>query len=120
MPNVHTHGKEKALAEFNDPNGSFIQGDFYIYAYDFNGTTLAHPVNPEVIGKNRLDEGVTGIFVKEMGDIVKGGSGLYLFYYVNPVHNRTLESKLGYGVKIDESWWHGSGIYTGPVEGAAL
>lgn len=44
---VNTYGKEKALAEFNDLNGSFIEGELYIYAYDFNGTTLAHPVNPE-------------------------------------------------------------------------
>ncbi|HOT04496.1 MAG TPA: hypothetical protein PK069_09985 [Methanolinea sp.] len=27
---VHIHGKEKALAEFNDPNGSFIQGELNI------------------------------------------------------------------------------------------
>lgn len=113
---VKTHGREKALAEFNNPNGSFIQGELYIYAYDFNGTTLAHPVNPEKVGKNRLDEGATGIFVKEMGDIVRNGSGFYRFYYINPLHNRTLESKLGYGVKIDDEWWLGSGVYTGPVE----
>lgn len=113
---VKTHGGEKALAEFNNPNGSFIQGELYIYAYDFNGTTLAHPVNPEKVGKNRLDEGATGIFVKEMGDIVRNGSGFYRFYYINPLHNRTLESKLGYGVKIDDEWWLGSGVYTGPVE----
>jgi signal transduction histidine kinase len=117
---VKTHGKEKALAEFNNPNGSFIRGELYIYAYDFNGTTLAHPVNPEKVGKNRLDEGATGIFVKEMGDIVRNGSGFYRFYYINPMHNRTLESKLGYGIKIDDEWWLGSGVYTGPVESPSL
>src|SRR5690606_8040489 len=68
---VKIHGKEKALEEFNNPNGSFIQGEIYIHAYDFNGTTLAHPVNPEKVGKNLLDEEATGIFVKEMGDIVR-------------------------------------------------
>jgi hypothetical protein len=42
--------------------------------------------------------------------------GLYRFYSVNPLHNRTRESKLGHGIKVDEDWWLGSGIYTGPVD----
>jgi len=107
------HGTEKALAEFNNPNGSFIQGELYIYAYGFNGTTLAHPVNPEVVGKIR--EGANGVFVREMGDVVRNGSGFYRFTYINPLHNNTLESKLGYGAQVEDDWWLGSGVYKGPV-----
>jgi len=112
------NGREKALAEFNNPNGSFIRGELYIYAYAFNGTTLAHPVNPDTIGKVR--EGANGIFVREMGDVVRNGSGYYRFTYINPLHNNTLESKLGYGVKVDDDWWLGSGVYTGPVTTTAV
>lgn len=111
-----TQGREAALAKFSDRNGTFVRGELYIYAYDFNGTTLAHPVNPEAVGKKR--EGANGVFVTEMGNVVRNGSGFYPFVYVNPLHNRTLETKLGYGVKIDDTWWLGSGIYTGPVEPA--
>jgi len=111
---VKARGEEQALAEFNNPNGSFIKGELYIYAYGFNGTTLAHPVNPEAVGKIR--EGSVGVFVTEMGEVVRNGSGFYRFIYVNPQHDRALESKLGYGVKIDDDWWIGSGVYTGPVE----
>jgi len=50
------NGKDAALAEFNRPNGSFARGELYIYAYDFNGTTIAHPFNPEKIGVNRINE----------------------------------------------------------------
>jgi cytochrome c len=113
---VTTHGTENALAEFNNPNGSFIRGELYIYAYGFNGTTLAHPVSPEKVGKNRLDEGEIGVFVRQMGEKVRNGSGYYRFTYINPAHNRTLESKMGYGVKIDDDWWLGSGVYTGPAD----
>ena len=113
---VTSHGKQAALAEFSDRNGTFVRGELYIYAYDFNGTTLAHPVNPETIGKKR--EGANGVFVTEMGTVVRNGSGFYPLVYVNPDHNRTLETKMGYGVKIDDTWWLGSGIYTGPVEPA--
>jgi cytochrome c len=112
---VRAHGTEKALAEFNNKNGSFIKGELYIYAYGFNGTTLAHPINPEKVGKNRDDEGAIGVFVREMGAEVRNGSGFYRFTYINPQHNRALESKLGYGVKVDDDWWLGSGVYTGPV-----
>jgi len=113
---VKANGKEKALEEFNNPNGSFVKGELYIYAYDFNGTTLAHPISPEAVGKKR--EGANGVFVTEMGKIVRNGSVFYPLVYVNPAHNKTLETKLGYGVKIDDTWWLGSGIYTGPVEPA--
>jgi len=108
-----TNGRKKALAEFNNPNGSFIQGELYIYAYAFNGTTLAHPVNPEDIGKVRA--GANGVFVREMGAVVRNGSGYYRFVYINPRHNNTLESKLGYGVQVEDDWWLGSGAYEGPL-----
>lgn len=113
-----TNGKEKALAEFSNPNGSFIRGELYIYAYDFNGTTLAHPVNPEKIGVNRLNEtaGNIGIILQNMSAVAARGGGFYRFYYINPAHNRTVESKLGYSEKVDDSWWLGSGVYTGPKE----
>lgn len=106
-------GAAKALAEFNNRNGSFYQGELYIYAYGFNGTTLAHPVNPESIGKVR--DGELGVFVREMGHVVRNGSGYYRFTYINPQHNGTLESKLGYGVQVADDWWLGSGVYNGPV-----
>lgn len=113
---AQAHGNERALAEFNNKNGSFVRGNLYIYAYGFNGTTLAHPVNPESVGKKR--EGANGIFVTEMGKVVRNGSGFYPFVYINPQHNRTLETKLGYGARVDDDWWLGSGIYLGPVEPA--
>lgn len=110
---VKTHGTENALAEFNNRNGTFVNGELYIYAYAYNGTTLAHPINPEAVGKPR--EGANGIFVREMGGAVRNGSGFYRFTYINPQHNNTLESKLGYGVQVADDWWLGSGVYTGPV-----
>lgn len=110
---VKTQGKENALIEFNNPNGSFVQGELYIFAYASNGTTLAHPVNPESVGKVR--EGANGRFVQEMGESVRNGSGFYRFVYINPLHNNTLESKMGYGVEAGDDWWLGSGVYTGPV-----
>ena len=110
-----THGTEKAFAEFSNRNGSFMQGELYIFAYGYNGTTLAHPINPEAVGKPR--EGANAVFVKEMGAAVRSGSGFYRYVYINPRDNNTLESKMGYGEDVEGDWWLGSGVYTGPVNG---
>lgn len=40
------NGKDKALGEFSNKTGSFVRRDLYIYAYDFNGTNIAHHSNP--------------------------------------------------------------------------
>ena len=114
---AHANSKEKALAEFSDPNGSFVRGELYIYAYDFNNVALAHPVNPEKIGVSRMDEldAFGNPYTRQFIDAAKNGSGFVRFYYINPAHNRTVESKLGYVMKVDEDWWLGSGVYTGPA-----
>lgn len=110
---ARTNGREKALSEFSNPNGSFFRGQLYIYAYDFNGTTIAHPVNPEKIGVNRLNErdAKGNLFIKDLQDTARNGSGFVEYYYVNPVHNNSVEPKLGYVMKVDDTWWLGSGIY---------
>ena len=111
-----THGKEAALTEFSKKNGSFFRGDLYIYAYDLNGTTIAHPVNPEKIGVNRLYEpdAMGHPFIYELRDAALNGTGFVEYYYINPVHNNTIEKKLGYVEKGGDDWWLGSGIYFGP------
>jgi cytochrome c len=111
------NGKEKALAEFSNRNGSFFRGVLYIYAYDYNGTTIAHPVNPEKIGINRLkEEDAEGNpFITDLRQAAYNGTGFATYTYINPVHNNTVEKKLGYVMKVDDSWWLGSGIYIGPA-----
>lgn len=108
------NGKETALLEFDKKNGSFMKGDLYIYAYDFNGTVIAHPVNPELIGVNRLNEKDAhgDYFIRNLNDAALNGSGFVSYYYINPVHNNTVEQKLGYVKKVDDTWWLGSGVYS--------
>jgi cytochrome c len=111
------NGKENALAEFSNRNGSFFRGVLYIYAYDYNGTTIAHPVNPEKIGVNRLQEpDAEGTwFITNLREAAYNGTGFTSYAYINPLHNNTVEKKLGYAMKVDDSWWLGSGIYSGPA-----
>jgi cytochrome c len=112
------NGKAKALDEFSNWNGSFFRGVLYIYAYDYNGTTIAHPVNPEKIGVNRLDEkdAEGNLFIQDLRQAAYNGTGFAMYAYIKPVHNNTVEKKLGYAMKVDDSWWLGSGIYIGPAQ----
>jgi polar amino acid transport system substrate-binding protein len=113
-----THEKKTSLAVFSNKTGPFVRGDLYLYAYDFNGTTIAHPVNPEKIGINRLYEpdARSNFFIHDLRAAALNGSGFVEYYYINPVHNYAVEKKLGYVEKVDDTWWLGSGIYFGPAE----
>lgn len=111
------HGRDAALAEFSLPRGSFVRGELSIYAYDFNGTTLAHPVNPEKIGINRYDEqDASGtFFIRNLQGMAMNGSGFVMYSYINPAHGNAVEQKLGYVRRVDESWWLGSGSYVSTI-----
>lgn len=115
---ANQNGKEESLTEFSNPNGSFFRGVLYIYAYDNDGTTIAHPVNPEKIGVNRLNEkdAEGNLFIMDLRKAAYNGAGFATYTYINPVHNNTVEKKLGYVMKVDDSWWLGSGIYIGPAK----
>jgi cytochrome c len=112
------HGKEQALSEFSNRNGSFFRGELYIYAYDINGTTIAHPVNPEKIGVKRLNENDAegNLFITNLRTAAVNGTGFVTYYYINPTHDNIEEKKLGYVMSVDDTWWLGSGIYQGPAD----
>jgi len=105
-------GKEKALAEFMDLNGIWVRGDVYIFAQDFNGTSLCLPYLPGEVGTNRIDvQNDQGVYInREMRTIAMNGSGFYEYRWRNPISNQS-EPKVSYVSKVDDTWWLGSGIY---------
>jgi len=108
-------GQETALASFNDPNGSFVRGDLYIFAYDDEGTTLALPPQPGLVGTSRWDtQDPNGVFfIRELALAARNGSGFVRYQYVNPGQHSQIQEKLSYVVPVDDTWWLGSGIYQG-------
>jgi polar amino acid transport system substrate-binding protein len=118
---AQANGKENALEEFNDVSGSFIDGDYYVFAYDFNGTVLALPFQPELVGKDRSNEqDIYGaLYVRDVLNVIKeDGSGLFYYTYPEPENNMTPTIKLSYVRKVDNDWWLGSGIYIKEAEQA--
>lgn len=110
---VLEQGKDKALEVFNDPRGKFVRGELYIIAYDFNGTRLAHPYMPEIIGKNALNvTDLNGVAtVRTMREAAKRGGGFTYYIWPNPAHPNSKELKLTYVLKVDEGLWLGAGTY---------
>lgn len=107
------HGREAALEEFNNPEGSFVKDDLYIFAYDYQGDVLALPFQPELIGTNRLEiQDINGRpYIRDMIEIAGNGSGFIQYVYTNPVEGYAYEPKLSYVTAVDDTWWLGSGIY---------
>jgi polar amino acid transport system substrate-binding protein len=106
-------GKQRALEVFNDPKGNFTRDGRYIFAYDYEGKTLALPFQPELKGKSRIDtrdpNGVA--FVSQIIDLARTGNGFTYYIYPDPSRNMTQRLKLSYVTKVDDTWFLGSGIY---------
>ena len=108
---VNNNGVENALEVFNNPTGSFVRGDHYIFAYDFNGTCIAHPINPGLVGQTGLSD-INGVDVvgRELA-LAKRGSGSMYIVFPNPAHDGKEELKQLYIENINDSLYLGSGLY---------
>ena len=108
---VNNNGLEKALEEFNNPAGSFVRKDLYIFAYDFNGTCIAHPFNPELVGQTGLLD-INGVDVvgRELALAKRGGGTMYIVF-PNPAHDGNEELKQLYIESVNDSLYLGSGLY---------
>ncbi len=110
---ANTNGKDAAIAEFNDQNGMFVRGNLYVYAFDYNGTTLALPYQPQLIGKelSGLQDPYGVNYTRVEIFLAHQGGGFIFYHYYNPARNMTLEPKMSYVQKVDETWWLGAGTY---------
>jgi cytochrome c len=98
---LQKNGKDALIKEINNKNPDFIKGELYLYIRGMDGTILAHPVNPKLIGKNMtvLPDADGKLFRKEIIDLAKTkGKGWVDYRYNNPV-TKNLEDKSTYLVR---------------------
>lgn len=109
---IQAHGKEKALAEFNNPKGEFVDRDLYIFAYDFTGTNKALVANQSMIGKNLINmQDADGKFlIKDLIGVASNGGGWYDYKWSHPV-TKEIKMKASYVIKVDDTLWLGCGVY---------
>ena len=74
---LKANGKDKALAEFSNPQGAFKDRDLYVMVYDKTGTNLAHGANQKLVGKNLIDlkDADGKLIVKGFVDTAFDGAG---------------------------------------------
>ena len=96
-----TNGKDKLIAEVNKKDGSFNQGELYVFVYDLNGTLIADPVNPTLLGQNNLakPDADGKLFRKEFVEVAKSqGKGWVDYKFTNPASGK-VEPKASYVLK---------------------
>jgi len=95
---VKYQGRQKALEEIGKARGQFDKGEMYVFAYDMQGVMLAHPKNPELVGKNLVDvpDSDGKLFRKEIVQKARSkGWGWVDYKYLNP-ETKELEYKTTY------------------------
>ena len=110
---VVKNGRQSAIREFNDMNSNFSRKDMFIFAFDRNGTLLANPYLPGIVGLNRLsDVDPYGEYpVKHLIANALNGGGFTYYFFPDPAANYSTRLKLGYTKIVDDSLIVGAGIF---------
>jgi hypothetical protein len=99
------NGKDATLKELNNPKGQFVRGDLYVFAYSLkDGSNIAHPFNPKLIGKNFLEvpDPDGKLFRKEIWNQAKTqGAGWVDYKYLDPA-TKQVENKTTYSEKVGD------------------
>jgi signal transduction histidine kinase len=84
---IKINGKDKAIAEFNNPKGQFVNGSTYVVLQSMDGVVLANGGNPKLVGQNHMEvKDPNGkLFVREFVEVAKKGGGWVNFTWVNPL-----------------------------------
>ena len=111
---IKKNGKDALIKEVNNKNPDFIDGSIYLTVRSLDGTQLAHPTNPKLIGKNLvvLPDADGKLFRKEIIDQAKTkGKGWVDYRYNNPTTGE-VEKKSTYFFKHEDVILD-AGIYKG-------
>ena len=114
IAHIKKAGREKAFADFNNPKGTFTDGDLYVVVYDLTGKVLAHGANAKMIGKDVIDlrDSDGKFFVKERVEMMSKSptaKGWQDYKFMNPV-SRQIEPKSMYLQRFEDVMV-GCGIY---------
>lgn len=108
------HGKDKAMADFNDPaSAEWHKKDLYVFAVTMTGDVLAHGINAKLIGKNVLDlKDPSGkLMIQEFRDMATKGGGWVDYEWPHP-QTKKVEAKTSYVIRFSNlDAFVGVGVY---------
>ena len=66
-------GQETLVGQIADSRGPFVLNERYVFALDLNGIVVAHPVEPELTGRNLMDlrDSAGNAFIRKIVDTAK-------------------------------------------------
>jgi signal transduction histidine kinase len=111
---MQKNGKDALIKEVNNKNPEFINDTTYLTVRALDGTQLAHPTNPKLVGKNMvvLPDADGKLFRKEIIEQAQSkGKGWVDYRYNNPA-NGNIEKKSTYFFKQGDVILE-AGIYKG-------
>ncbi len=98
-----------------------FSGNEYMFAYEYDGTNMFHPIRPDVEGTRKLAEfkDINGVFVvKELARLSRGGGG-FLTYHFPKATGTEPQPKLVYTVAYEPwGWLLATGVYIDDVDAA--
>ncbi len=106
------NGREKALAAFNDGKGRFVSGNVHVFAVSYNGTLLADPEEPEMVGKNIMDmtDSFGTPFVRNLAETARYGRGYVSYTYPDPLRNNTYVPRIAVVEDVDGTYYIAAGL----------
>jgi cytochrome c len=110
---VRVHGRQQAFADFNRPDGGFVNGDLYVFCDDAAGINLANGGNPNLVGRNlaAVRDASGKLPALDLYHITQTkGQGWYEFLWPNPATGR-VERKVVFAMRIDDQAFCASGYY---------
>jgi len=104
-------GKKNASAIFNNLDNTSMTEYADIFAFDYNGTILSMPNQPDIIGTDSLNKtDIYGTPIYRLGiDIAKSGGGFEYFAWYDPESGKE-KLKFCYVLPVHDNWLVGSGI----------
>jgi cytochrome c len=101
---MKAHGKEKAYAEFMNPQGPFFDRDLRVTVLGLDGKFLSNANNPRMVGKDatNVQDADGEFYIKERLQIVKTKpKGEQDYKFINPV-TKKIEMKVTYFERTDD------------------
>jgi signal transduction histidine kinase len=109
---LKAHGRDQALAEFNNPKGQFLDRDLYVIVGDMQGKCLAHGAMPELAGRDMMEvRDIDGNYITKdrLKLLEKNNTAWQTYNYPNPA-TKKIETKSMYLERVGDLYI-GVGVY---------
>jgi methyl-accepting chemotaxis protein len=112
VEHARSAGRDKALAEFSDPHGPWVDRDLFVFAIDRMGNILANGMRPQNIGLNvEAIDGLRGTHhTDKLWDKANAGGG-WVRYEVGHPLTGVLTEKESFALQLDEHTLVACGCY---------